>query len=236
MLQKNAYDLYFISGTWLGKNISDNSILENTPYSIIRVDRNLKRGGEVMAIISNSIPFTKIYVSKNGVFDILCFDIISPSVYKKHRFILVYFPPSLKYEGQLWLAKTLFDLTTIPSFSIMGDFNLPSIPWDSLDFSANNDKHNPFFDYIVEANLKQVVTFPTRQENFLDLIFSSAPKSFEKIEKMEPFQYKESISDHYGINFRFRFAKENRQSIAFKDFTNCNMSKLIKFYFRLIGT
>lgn len=71
MLQKNLYDIHFIAETWLNKNISDSFILENSPYSIIRSDRNKKKGGGVMAVISESIPFSKISVPKTEFFDIL---------------------------------------------------------------------------------------------------------------------------------------------------------------------
>lgn len=91
-----------------------------------------------MAIVSNSIPFVKIKVPKDDFFDILCFDVISPSVFKKHRFILVYFPPSSNHEKQISLANTLFELTTINyDFSIIGDFNLPIIPWQINDLSKS---------------------------------------------------------------------------------------------------
>lgn len=90
MLQKNLYDLFLVTESWLGAKISDSFILEDTHYSILRADRCKKRGGGVMAIISNSLPYIEISTPKNEFFDILCFDIISPSSFEKHRFILIY--------------------------------------------------------------------------------------------------------------------------------------------------
>lgn len=85
----------------------DSYIIEETPYTVLRSDRSKKKGGGVMAIISDSIPFLKINIPKNTFFDILCFDIISPKTFVKNRFIIVYFPPSSKFDEQLQLANIL---------------------------------------------------------------------------------------------------------------------------------
>lgn len=88
-------------------------------------------------------------------------------------------------------------------------------------------------DYIIEMDLNQVVKFPTRQENFLDLIFTSSPDSFREIDVIEPLHYKESISDHYGIEFDFHFPVQTKSSKFIKDFHSCNYEDINQFLFSI---
>jgi hypothetical protein len=54
---------------------------------------------------------------------------------------------------------------------ILGDFNFPNIPWPSAN--ASSVLESIFVDAINENLLTQIVDFPTRRENILDLVLSN---------------------------------------------------------------
>ena len=61
-----------------------------------------------------------------------------------------------------------------------GDFNLPDIDWNKQTVTDSNYPHrvSKTFLYIeMDLNLEQVVNFPTRLQNTLDLVFMSHPGS-----------------------------------------------------------
>lgn len=223
VLQTKNYDLIFITETWLDDRTTDPFILEDTPYTIIRQDRKSKKGGGVIAIISNTFPFTQIKTPNNKFFDIICFDLMSPYTIMKHRFILVYFPPTQSNDHHISLTETLISLTQISyGFSILGDFNFPNVKWSKNEFLKQPRIEHPFLDFIIESELHQIVSFPSRQSNFLDLIFTNNDQIYSSLSPVEPFQSKAHSSDHIGIEAYFKFPKSYVIKQKQKDFKNAN--------------
>ena len=61
---------------------------------------------------------------------------------------------------------------------IGGDFNLPDFDWNNNTFTNTSYAHRvsqTFLDLTQDLGLEQMVDFPTRQGNTLDLIFTSHP-------------------------------------------------------------
>ena len=61
---------------------------------------------------------------------------------------------------------------------IGGDFNLPDINWNSMAVNGNHNllqMNNRFLEMIQNCNLDQVVKFPTRLDNTLDLFLTNRP-------------------------------------------------------------
>ena len=60
---------------------------------------------------------------------------------------------------------------------LVGDFNCPGIDWPSLSVSSTSDKlvHQKLIDLSIAHNLTQMQEKPTRQENTLDLYFTTNP-------------------------------------------------------------
>jgi len=56
---------------------------------------------------------------------------------------------------------------------IVGDFNLPRISWDTL-VCPEDILHKTFVDSVIFQGLTQLITFPTRGPNVLDILFTSA--------------------------------------------------------------
>ena len=63
-------------------------------------------------------------------------------------------------------------------FVLTGDFNLPDINWSEQTISPNQytvGTNQAYLDIASDNGLEQIVDFPTRNENTLDLIFTSHP-------------------------------------------------------------
>ena len=92
------------------------------------------------------------------------------------------------------------------NFLLCGDFNLPHIDW-----SKNCLKQNPSYpgesrlllDTMVDFGLSQLVNFPTRQSNILDLVLSNKEFSVGDIKSCP------GVSDHDMLMFHF-YAKPQK--------------------------
>lgn len=71
---------------------------------------------------------------------------------------------------------------------LFGDFNLPQIDWNLLFSPCNTSSQ--FISLTLDFNLVQVVNKPTRGNNILDLILTSAPDTVVEV------LYREGLSDH----------------------------------------
>ena len=84
-------------------------------------------------------------------------------------------------------------LTKNGNIWIAGDFNLPDIDWKSMSVATSiyPTRLNKFLlDTIQELDLEQVVNFPTRQDNILDLVLTSHPSLVNRCKPLP------GISDH----------------------------------------
>ena len=57
------------------------------------------------------------------------------------------------------------------NFFFCGYFNFPSVDWKIPCAFGNDSDENKFVEYIINNGLIQIVDFPTRKVNILDLIF-----------------------------------------------------------------
>ena len=71
----------------------------------------------------------------------------------------------------------------------MGDFNLPEINRDNLNYPPSCEN---FVNALLEANLTQVVHTATRDNVILDLIFTTEASCIHNIDILEPL----GTSDH----------------------------------------
>ena len=91
---------------------------------------------------------------------------------------------------------------------LCGDFNLPNINWTTGTATTNDAIYNCFTKLMHDNYLWQLVDFPTRNKNVLDLTLSNAP---EKVKEIHGFE--DIIStDHKLISFTldFNIPKKNK--------------------------
>ena len=125
-----------------------------------------------------------------------------------------YHPPNSDSHPieQLCLSITnlLNQSNTSPYILLMGDFNFPGITWSSGHGQISTPTYgsslnNLFLDIINDTSLEQFVHLPTRQDNILDLVFSSRPK-------ISNLYTVPGISDHDAITFVFDIIHKSTSS------------------------
>ena len=172
-----------VQETKIDSSVTDSEILPaEVDYSIFRKDRSLGGGGVMLVIKQglNPLPCPEIDTST------------SESVWSKlrlnghtHYFCCYYRPPDQSYEelqclrNQLDQIRTLHPVQNQPSVHLAGDFNFRKIDWSTLltknGESLCNSEGLLLIDIARDNYLEQLVTFPTREDKTLDLIFTSIP-------------------------------------------------------------
>ena len=82
----------------------------------------------------------------------------------------------------------------LPSVHVLGDFNFKDIDWpDRLSKSGSTLSQSEgqiLIDIMNDHGLKQMVHFPTREKNILDLILTTLPGQFQDVHSPD------KLSDH----------------------------------------
>ncbi len=99
--------------------------------------------------------------------ELICIDV---NLNIKIRLILVYRKPQLNIQLDEDLYETLTSLIENKVSIIIGDFNSPSINWESL---SSNNEDSQLLSFYNDNFLTQFVHEPTRKHNILDLILVS---------------------------------------------------------------
>ena len=115
--------------------------------------------------------------------------------------IVLYRPPGNTYnttQNDL-LAQALESLTChCQRVVVLGDFNLPTIDWQSLCF-PDDQPYNSLCNFIFNGGLHQIVDFPTRSQAILDLVLVNDPLLVSNLRAASPI----ATSDHNSILFKF---------------------------------
>ena len=195
----NKPDLIFITETWANPDFPD-GFYSLPGYNLVRADRMDKRGGGVMIYAHSTVTSSVVSLANFESFECSCLKI--PLRNGMHFGLLcVYRPPSITSIGDSQLINVI---ETFLSFRydlnvIIGDFNMPSINWNTLSAPP---KCSPFLKIFTNYFLKQHVTEPTRPNSnaILDLIFTSNGTNVYDISVEECF----GTSDHSIINFKIQ--------------------------------
>lgn len=181
--------IMIISETWLHHDIGD---AEVTPpgYSIFRSDRDT-RGGGVAILFKDSLQLSRL----PNIEGIEC--VIAKVILKEVSFIVgaFYHPPNC---DDMFVEKFDEFLCSYRSCNLLlaGDFNVPSVNWESDFPEALTTASEPFVDLVLLHDLKQLVKLPTRVQNgtesILDLFFVS--NSLQR--RKSNVQILDGISDH----------------------------------------
>ena len=87
---------------------------------------------------------------------------------------------------------------------IMGDFNYPSIDWDTLSTGNTESEGNKFVECLQDNYLFQIIDQPTRcrgsdKPNILDLVITENMENITEVEYQSPL----GKSDHCVVTFNF---------------------------------
>lgn len=103
---------------------------------------------------------------------------------------------------------------------------MPKIKWSSL--AAHNSLHSVFLNIISSSNLTQLIDFPTRERNTLDLLFANKPSTISNISKFPPL----GASDHLTIGFAITsdIIEDILPKTPFLDWKNTNFELLDSYF------
>lgn len=214
---KANYDLFFITETWLTRNVpSENISIEN--YNLIRRDRPLGRAGGVCVFIKNDITYSIIQTCDS--YEQLWLNIKLNR--QSYAVGVVYKPPDYNCNN-FFTAFEQEISNLIPKYDEMfclGDFNIDMLKPDGL--ATKN-----FFSLLDTFNLKQMVNTPTRitltSASLIDLIISSNPDVIKGVNVI-PLNH---LSDHDLIMCELFVARIAKKAIYktirdFKHFSHEN--------------
>ena len=140
------------------------------------------RAGGVLLAVRNTIPSLKRPDMETSA-EILNCRKLRPSYKKKILMAVFYRPPSSNCSYLTEFTKCLREgsRAKLDQLFIVGDFNLPNIDWSIRIYSTDSDIYNLFTKSSKDYFVWQVVDFPTRQENSLDLVLTNIPDKIVNI-------------------------------------------------------
>ena len=205
----------------------DNSILtselfpESFPYSVYRKDRTLNGGG-VMLLVHKDIPHMPLTELDNDSESVW----VKLFVNKKTHFVASWYRPPVDghlpvsdngndllnslekfdnlFREQLDKIKNINKGNKPPLIHVLGDFNFRDSVWpDRLSKSGSSLSQTEgqiLIDIMNDHGLEQLVNFPTRERNTLDLILTSLPGQFADIHSPD------KLSDHDIVSGTLKIA------------------------------
>ena len=175
MIQENNIDIILGSETHLSPHISDKEFIPAS-HACIRRDREDGYGG---AIIITKKDLVVEEIVKSETCEFLAIKI------QTHRQPLIiataYRPPSSTFEYAGNISKEITKLNTKYKNNPIwfgGDMNLPDINWETnsvIKHQYLKDINDCFLDTFLSCNLEQIVNFPTRGNNTLEIVVTNRP-------------------------------------------------------------
>ena len=186
-----------IQETKIDSSIATSELFPETcPYSVYRKDRNI-HGGGVMLLVHKDIshmPTTELENDSESIW-------VKVFANKTSHFVASWYRPpgSTSEEFQLFREQLDYIRThhkgkKLPSAHVLGDFNFKDIDWpDRLsksDSTLSQSEGQILIDIMNDHGLEQMVHFPTREKNTLDLILTTLPGQFQDVHSPD------KLSDH----------------------------------------
>jgi exonuclease III len=182
-----SVDILCIVETWLQNHIDDN-IVSLPGYNLILRDRRERIHGGVCVYIRNTINFNILHDFSSNEFEALWLDLRPTRLPRGVSNIILcnlYHPPGENDQSMInYLFESLVTLETeFPNSGIIlsGDFNKLNVRLLKNSFK-----------------LRQIVNFPTRGNNILDLILTNMEKFYDSPIKRPPF----GLSDHVTVEIQ----------------------------------
>ena len=199
-----SHSIFCVTESWLNDTILDSVLLCNDNFCVFRQDRNFRGGGVAMFVSCklNSIICPQFTIS-SASFDAVAIVIKTNNNINDLLICCVYRPPSNVLHDDFITFITNVNNVTSKTVILCGDFNLPAYNWSLFPNNNIPAPYLPFCNSIIQSGFKQIVNFPTRLNNYLDLIFVSDPSLANSCSLKEPFGDLGRESDHCTIHATF---------------------------------
>ena len=213
LLDVEKPDIVAIQETKIDGSVCSRELIpEDCGYSVYRNDRTL-HGGGVLLLVKSDIQQMPVDELTNGSESVWVRTIINGV---SHYFGSWYRPPDqscddfMLFNDQLTKIRSFSNGGKVPMVHVMGDFNFKNINWSTgLNKSGaplNNSDGQMLIDIMNDHGLEQLVNFPTREQNTLDLLLTSLPNLFENVHSQD------KLSDHEVISAHFKVSAPPRKS------------------------
>ena len=217
IIESSDPDILMFTETWLHPNIKNNEFLPDH-YEAHRRDRPGDPHGGVLLAIKKDLNSQDVNWSTDANCDAPDTEMVFAKITnKKIGNILIgccYRPPSsdMDYNNSMSLSiRSLMNRNQAATTWIGGDFNLPDIQWRTHQIQGHHNTKSTnevFLNTFQDLSITQLVDFPTRKENTLDLFLTNRPSLVNRIEPMP------GISDHDTMIYANTSVKPYRQPPA----------------------
>ena len=193
--------IVLVNETWLHRDV-ENSELLYSGYSIYRKDRvNRRAGGVLISVKTCAFKSVTEFPLADELQDLeIASAAVTTASDQKILFCSCYRPPN---SNPSWvdLFNTFLNQACdqFENMVICGVFYLPNISWDSVD-SASGANKLPFIEVLQDHFLTQINSTPTRGNNILDLVITSAPDRTKVTEVLPP-EKAGVLTDHCVVLF-----------------------------------
>ena len=194
LVESTNPDVIIGTETWLSDDIKSTYFFNPAlGFKVYRRDRPSDPHGGVLLAVKSDIEVLDI--ESHSTLELLSGTI---RVGQKKMVLAAYYRPPDKVDPD-YLQEVTQALTKLKQkfktaiVIIAGDFNLPDIDWDRHTVTNNHYAHRVSETYLniaLDLGLEQVVNFPTRLQNTLDLIFMSHPNYKVRCKPLPPVGYK----------------------------------------------
>ncbi|CAG2202051.1 unnamed protein product [Mytilus edulis] len=197
-LQTENPDIVALQETKINNSIATNELIPDTlGYDIYRNDRT-GNGGGTMLLVKTHLDSAPVKILENGSESIWSKIVLQG---KQHYIGSWYRPPDAPLDqiqllkDQMDKIKKLGKANKQPCIHILGDFNYRKINWRTklnkdTNTCLNGSDGQALIDILNEASAEQLILFPTRESNTLDLLITTLPGQFTDIHSPD------RLSDH----------------------------------------
>ena len=171
----------------------DNLFANLTSFNVFRKPRD-QHGGGVAAVVRKSLKGFRRADLELPDIEMLMIDLTSANL-----IICVFYSPPVSVRVNT--VRFVEHIRTLPHdiirrLVVMGDFNMPDVDWTSR--TARTVYGHTMLDACREFSLKQIVNFPTRLNNTLDLALLPATMPYDRLEAISAPAEK---CDHLAFEF-----------------------------------
>ena len=179
LLESSDPDIVLASETWLSPGVHEGEVLPPNYSFAARKDCQKSAHGGVAIITKSSIDASEIPLDTDS--EIVAASI--PTTYTSKPIIVcsLYRPTDNNIDYTRDMCSTIRDLHTRFKDNIIwigGDSNLPDISWKSDSIEGHNYPatiNQAYLDLVSDLGSQQIIDFPTRQQNILDIFITNRP-------------------------------------------------------------
>lgn len=199
------FDVVCATETWLNSGVYDGEVLDDSQYSVYRRDRgqtgeDVRKGGGVLIAVSSKLKSRRREDLESAACEVVWSEIQLDQ--KSRLFIGCVYTAKPSEDLIEALRDSLHEVNSKskPGDTILlcGDFNMPNIHWTHADEREGDNQlksstvatptllDTAFLSLVNEYDLNQYVSFPTRANNFLDLLFTNNPDVSTSVTRVPP--------------------------------------------------